>query len=652
MRTNASTRLTCGKNLVLIAMVGLFALAMSACGDESISGGEAAAFSADPPTLSFPQVNLNESLARTVTLRNTGSGTLVLTEIGIHDNGGRSSDAFERTGDWPTRIELESEDAITLTVTFTPTQTIEYGGMLRMNTNIPDLPQAEIPIVTQGLSPEVFSPQTINFARTPAGTSEWTMTRIENIGAAPLQINHIVVENGAEFEISFPAGLTADGNYPPIEEDTQDYPGTLNPGDDPILMRVTYNPQTDNPSSDRIIISSNDPLNSDYTVDLSGNSGAACLEVAQRDGVDFGLATIGNTTYRTVTMKNCAPGTELTISDIAISDTAGGAFSIRQNSYPGNLPDEPVVLQPSEIATVVVGYQPAGENTDAGELMIRSTDGATPNLAIPLSGQGTTRQCPIAQARGQIAGTTQWNQQVLTNPLDDVKLSSQGSNDPDGGALSYEWSIVNRPSGSNSQLQPSATAENPDFWVDVAGVYQIELTVYNDIGMASCETSVVEINSLPAGDIHVELTWNSPAYPNPVNGSGTDLDLHYLHQNGVWGDLQQSVSYRRKTHSWDGGQVSLDIDSLWGETPENVNHNNPKLGYNYNVGIHYYSDYGNGVSDATVRVYFGQQLVYEKLNRRVVNVNDLWRVGVIQWNETPSFYELDTVITNHGLGGF
>ena len=51
-----------------------------------------------------------------------------------------------------------------------------------------------------------------------------------------------------------------------------------------------------------------------------------------------------------------------------------------------------------------------------------------------------------------------------------VNLDGTGSSDPDGGNITYEWSVISRPAGSTAQINPSETAENPEFWVDVAGV--------------------------------------------------------------------------------------------------------------------------------------------------------------------------------------
>ena len=641
------TRAFPGKNIVLLALAALLTLGTLACGDESIRGGEDPAWSASPSSISFPQVNLNDTASRTVTIENVGSGTLTLSNIEIVAAGGLSAAAFSTGDDWQTEASLEENESIDLTVIYSPTDTQQYRGEIRMGTNQPGLDTAIVPITTQDASPELFTARNIDFPRTPAGTSEWQMVEIENLGAAPLHISDISVNAGSRFDFSFPGDLI-DGEFPPAADDTSDFPGTLNPGDE-VLMRVWFNPDSDDPATGELTIASNDPTDPEFTVNLSGNSGTACLDVSHRDGLDFHLATIGQASYRTVTMTNCAPGTDLDITNLEITDDGGGVFAIRPNSYPGELPDETLVLRPQESANVVISYSPTDEVNDQGELTISSTDGADPNLRIPITGEGTTAVCPIAVAQGRAEGATQWQNDIAVTPLETVDLRGTESTDPDGGSLTYEWSVVNRPSGSNSQVSPSATSAEPNFWVDVAGVFEIELTVFDEIGMQSCESSSIIINSLPSEDIHVQLVWNSPNVPDPVTGHGTDLDLHYLHQNGNWADDLWAVFWQVRSRTWDGGLVTLDIDSRYGETPENVNHTDPADGVNYHVGVHYYTDFGNGASDATIRVYFGQELVYENRNRRITNVNDLWRVGVIQWSVNPVFHELNNITTEHNI---
>ncbi len=653
MRTLNPRRIARGNSLLAAGLSAVMALTLVACGDEDGGGSfdqrDQPAFSATPAAISFPLVTLNDQQQRTTTISNSGSGTLRLWDIQIVPVGGQSADAFSPGDGWPTgEVELSGDDLLDLTVIYAPTQEIDYGAEIQLSTNVSGLPVATIPISTQGLSPELDTRPSLSFARTAPGTQEFQLTLIDNIGAAPLNIDSIFINDGSYFDISFPGPLEADGSLPDPSTDTAEPARTvLEPNDPPLQMRVWFEPVDDDPATGEITILSNDPTNPEFTIRLLGNSGSPCLEVSHRDGLDFNLATIDQTTYRTITMRNCASDSDLNISDLAISDSDGGVFLIREDSYPGDLPTDPYVLGPEEQTNVVIGYAPTAEVANEGELLIVSDDAATPNLRIPLTGQGTTAVCPVAVANGRVQGGLQASPSVIAEPLDTIELSAEGSYDPDGTDLTYEWSIVDRPSSSNSQLSPDTEAESPTLWMDVAGIYAVELTVYDEVGMASCEPARVDISAVPGQDIHVQLVWNSPVVPEPVTGLGTDLDVHYLHGNGSWGNNAYSVNWQNREQFW-GGPATLDIDSLYGETPENINHSSPDEGQYY-VGVHYYRTYGNGASDATVRVYFGGALVHEHRNKRLHNLNDLWHVGTVNWGPAPQFFEVDNMISSHTI---
>lgn len=57
-----------------------------------------------------------------------------------------------------------------------------------------------------------------------------------------------------------------------------------------------------------------------------------------------------------------------------------------------------------------------------------------------------------------------------------VNLDGSASSDPDVDALQFAWTLVSRPSGSSASLT-SSTSAIPRFVADVAGVYDITLTV-------------------------------------------------------------------------------------------------------------------------------------------------------------------------------
>jgi streptogramin lyase/PKD repeat protein len=69
-----------------------------------------------------------------------------------------------------------------------------------------------------------------------------------------------------------------------------------------------------------------------------------------------------------------------------------------------------------------------------------------------------------------------------------IALDGTGSFDPDGDALTYAWTLTT-PGGSASTLS-SADSATPSFTPDLAGVYQVTLTVTDTHGVASAPVSI------------------------------------------------------------------------------------------------------------------------------------------------------------------
>src|SRR5262249_41868917 len=140
-------------------------------------------------------------------------------------------------------------------------------------------------------------------------------------------------------------------------------------------------------------------------------------------------------------------------------------------------------------------------------------DGLVDSLADTVTISRTNSR-PIANA-GQdqtiAAGTT-------------VRLDGSGSSDTDGDRLQFAWSFVARPEGSTATLT-NATGIAPTFIADVAGRYNIRLTVSDGVGSSLPDTVTISTtNSTPVAAAGPDQTVSLGGSVS-LNGSGsTDAD--------------------------------------------------------------------------------------------------------------------------------
>jgi len=138
----------------------------------------------------------------------------------------------------------------------------------------------------------------------------------------------------------------------------------------------------------------------------------------------------------------------------------------------------------------------------------------------------------VAVANGAPVASGGPDQQAL--PGDTVTLDGSGSSDPDQDAISFQWSLVSRPAGSNTALS-SATAEKPTLVPDQFGTYVALLTVTD--GAATSTPAAVVVRAGVTGP-----TGNcSPAAP-PVALVGPDQSLSF--SSSVQLDGTQSTTGR------------------------------------------------------------------------------------------------------------
>lgn len=212
------------------------------------------------------------------------------------------------------------------------------------------------------------------------------------------------------------------------------------------------------------------------------------------------------------------------------------------------------------------------------------------------------------------------------SPLDLARFDASDSYDPDGDVLAFEWTMIERPSGSNASIIPTEQdGSHVEFFVDFAGDYEIEVRVTDSQGLS--DTERMTFSATPWQGIHVELSWDTPE---------SDVDLHFLNvsEDASFYVAPWDCHYANPAPEWgdtneDEDNPRLDIDDTTGYGPENINIPEPKTA-SYEINVHYYSDDSQGATTARVRVFLSGTLLYED-SALLTNTGKVWRVGKIDW---------------------
>ncbi|AWV89824.1 hypothetical protein [Bradymonas sediminis] len=496
-------------------------------------------------------------------------------------------------------------------------------------------------VSTITLSPQIESADTVAFPAVEPNyrpdfdrwARAWKMTRVRNVGEAPLRIEDIRIreQEGSKFDISIPQPTDAEiaqGIEPDPSNDTTEWPELLAPNQE-VELRVWFAPQTREPESGELIIVSNDPHQPEYLVALQGNFGAPCIVVSPVDALEFPQTSVAQQARQIVNIENCNALTTLTLTSVALTDDGDAAFEITDRGRFNDSPGEEMTLDGGEVAQFEVTFRPGEEREYEGALKIETGEDSLEDVELQLSGRGITDACPSAVATATILDDdTSVPGDVLDVPvMATVQLDASASSAPGDGALDYEWTLLSSPGSSSMRIEGAGEAR-ATLVTDLIGEYKIALRVYNAQGAVNCgEPAVITLNVHPASDVHIQLTWRglSP-------GVGGDMDLHYLHPNGYrWDSAAEGWDcyYRNSTPNWNvpSGSPALVAESNESPGPEAIRHSNLEEVF-YKIGVHYYSDHGASHADATVEVFSGERLIYAAQDQRLTN-RQFWLVGLL-----------------------
>jgi hypothetical protein len=277
-------------------------------------------------------------------------------------------------------------------------------------------------------------------------------------------------------------------------------------------------------------------------------------------------------------------------------------------------------LPAGQSLTVDLAFSPEHAASYLGELNIHSNDPDEAIVTVPLSGQGYA--CPVAVAQfldpEDIDGL---------EPLDTIRLDGTDSYaQTAGGTISeYEWRLTQRPVGSTAI--PIPTSARAQISCDLAGDYEVALSVNDDRGLRSCFDDFLRFSCIPTEELHIQLVWDHPY---------ADMDLHLLREAGDVFDHDSDTYFSNREPEWypetPAANPILDLDDNQGYGPENINVEAPQPGSRHTIYVHYWDAQtdGDAFSIATIRIYAYGQIVTE---HQLAFESDemLWQAAEIIW---------------------
>ncbi|MBI4877677.1 MAG: choice-of-anchor D domain-containing protein [Acidobacteria bacterium] len=314
-----------------------------------------------PPALNFGILTQHEVPELELTLKNVGSGILMVNRITV-DN-----PAFLLPGDAP--FTLRGGAQRTLILRFPAAATGTQRGTVAIETNDAIRPSVTVP-VTAGVfdSPVAIlevTPAALGFGAVPVGQSKDLAVTLSNSGSANLDVRTLTLNN-PQFRVVAPA-----------------VPLTIGPGSKQAVT-LRFTPASAGAQSAALTIASNDPSRPSVTVALTGTGEAAAPPAGTAriavtpDRLDFGTVTVGQTKDLPLSISAAGATAPLVVSGISSSDPRFTLVS----------PAIPFTLNAGAAATATIRFAPAGAGALAATLTIRSNAVNQPALAVPLAGTG------------------------------------------------------------------------------------------------------------------------------------------------------------------------------------------------------------------------------------------------------------------------
>ncbi len=612
-------------------------------------------------------VSVGQTSKRTLTIKNSGERELLVKSLELKDflvsDGsvdGQPAFALELPPAWaenPDHFAIaplgqgteEMPEELAIRVVFLrPADDLKRSASLTIRSDAANAPTVELSIVTVAGFPRIqVNPTWVDFQQVAAGESAVQKINLFNTGEADLMVTGFDATGSSFYTLGFHGTEFALGDATAAGITFDD--AIVIPPGEKTYVDVRFTPESGDPANAVVRLYSNDPEAEGGTeVVISGNETVPCLAVNPQE-LSFGGTAVGQNKNVPLGLSSCGDA-PVHITSITFGEGSSSDFHVDLSAL-ANEPsaEAPLVIPVGGEVLVPVIYSPEEESPlglDGGILLDEATLLIANNSfdsvkAVAMSGAGVLDVCPTAVIK------LQESDEVI--PQTTLHFFGDESYSPNGTIVKWQWQVVG-PQGSVDVFVPSYNFPNPTLAVNIAGSYEVQLTVFDELGTPSCFPAKRTVHVIPDEALHVELLWHNPEDPDETDTgpeAGADLDLHFLHPYAAgpdldgdgapdgWFDIPWDCFWFNAHPNWGSfdpminDDPGLDRDDTDGGGPENVNLDIPENA-TYRVGVHYWNDHGYGPAFATMRIYVYGQLVFE-VQDVLLNHLDMWNVATIEW---------------------
>ena len=307
--------------------------------------------SANPSNLDFGNVAVGTAASLNLTLTNTGSANLIVSQASVSGSG------FILT-ELSTPLTVAPGQSSSCTIKFSPQTAGSSTGTVSFTSNATNS-VVSLPVSGSGIQGQLSIGSTsVTFGSVSVGSSSSQTVMLTNSSTAVVTISQANV-TGAGFSTS---GFTT--------------PVTLNVGQVTALT-IVFAPTAPGAASGSISIVSN-AGNSPATIAVSGTGAQSQLIVLTPTPVNFGNVSIGSSSAQTITLQNSG-NTAVTITQDSVS---GSGFTMTGLTIP-------LTLAAGQNTSFTAQFAPQAAGSATGSITIIS-NAVNPTITIPLSGTGTT----------------------------------------------------------------------------------------------------------------------------------------------------------------------------------------------------------------------------------------------------------------------